>query len=58
MVQSFVYNFSTILSNIDKREIGLKLFTSCVEPPICSGITFIILSVSGKISLEKDMLMI
>ena len=29
-----------ILSNIDKREIGLKLFKSCVEPPLCSGITF------------------
>ena len=47
-----------ILSNIDKREIGLKLFKSCVEPPLCSGITFTMLSFSGKIPLEKDMLMI
>ena len=46
-----------ILSNIDKREICLKLFKSCVEPPLCSGITFTILSFSGKIPLEKDMLM-
>ena len=43
-----------ILSNIDKREIGLKLFKSCVEPPLCSGITLTILSFSGNIPLEKD----
>ena len=26
--------FSIILSNIDKREIGLKLFKSCVEDKV------------------------
>ena len=47
-----------ILTNIDKREIGLKLFKSCVGPPLCSGITFTVLSFSGNIPSEKDMLMI
>ena len=50
--------FSVTLSNIDKREIGQKLFKSCVDPPLCSGITFIIFSFSGNIPFEKDIFMI
>ena len=32
--------FSIILSNIDNRDIGLKLLRSCVEPPLCIGIVY------------------
>ena len=47
-----------ILSKIDNKEIGLKLFSSSVEPPLCSGITFATFKTSGKMPVEKEALII
>ena len=38
--------------------MGLKLFGSNVEPPLCRGSTLAIFSMSGKTPLKNDILMI
>ena len=38
--------------------MGLKLFASNVEPPLCKGRTFATLRASGKIPVSNDTLMI
>ena len=45
--------FSMILSNTDNRDIGLKLFRSCVEPPLCNGTTLPIFNLPGITPFEK-----
>ena len=40
---------------MDNSEIGIKLFNSCVEPPLRCVITFTIFNFSGNTPLENDM---
>lgn len=40
---------SIILEIVGKKEIGLKLFGSCLSPPLWRGTTLANLSKSGKI---------
>ena len=47
-----------ILSKMESKEMGLKLFASNVEPPLCKGRTFATLRASGKIPVSNDTLMI
>ena len=45
-----------ILSKIERREMGLKLFGSNVEPPLCKGSTLAIFSMTGKTPVKNDTL--
>ena len=51
-------SFSIILSKIDKSEIGRKLLTSWVDPPLWSGMTLATFRTSGKTPQLKDKLII
>ena len=49
-------SFSIILSNIERSDIGRKLFISCVELPLWIGITLTIFRNPGKVPSEKELL--
>ena len=51
-------NFSIILLNMDRSDIGLKLLISSASPPLWIGITLAILFLSGKIPSLKEELQI
>ena len=43
---------------MDGKDMGLKLFNSSVDPPLCKGITFAIFHMSGNTPVENDKLII
>ena len=51
-------SFSIILSKMESKDIGLKLFSSSVEPPLCKGITLATFHTSGNTPVENDKLII
>ena len=46
--------FSIYLEIVGNKEIGLKLFGSCLSPPLWRGTTLANLSKSGKIPVEIE----